>query len=297
METQKTRKYLTPSQWKPEVETKTIEVLPLARRLNRTYFRSSRRTTNPYGYCTYTHEFAECPEVEVMCGGVNGKTTKAAAVWRQGNLLHFGFAESPADLNDAGCALLVNSIAYISGFTEDRPIVQTPAGVTSRSRNRIRWVLNETGPSLSLQEHLGFYVSAETSEELAGLNRQEIVAWYDAVKPFIHADEKGKLRVDEEAKTFGTSPASPEFFPTAIHALRNGDARAATAGLLLARYAPDGPGQAADADAWQRWWAENQPYLFFSDTGSFRWYIDPLAKKRGVPSAELRGPSRATLPQ
>jgi hypothetical protein len=32
-------------------------------------------------------------------------------------------------------------------------------------------------------------------------------------------------------------------------------------------------------------------------SGDYRWYIDPLAKKRGVPTAELRGPKRgdATL--
>jgi hypothetical protein len=39
--------------------------------------------------------------------------------------------------------------------------------------------------------------------------------------------------------------------------------------------------------------AENRPYLFASDTADYRWYVDPLAKRRGVPSAELRGPKRA----
>ena len=33
--------------------------------------------------------------------------------WRQGNLLHFGFEQSPAELNQNGRALLVNAIVYI----------------------------------------------------------------------------------------------------------------------------------------------------------------------------------------
>jgi hypothetical protein len=37
----------------------------------------------------------------------------------------------------------------------------------------------------------------------------------------------------------------------------------------------------------------NEPYLFASDSGDYCWYIDPLAKKRGTPSSELRGPKRA----
>jgi hypothetical protein len=28
--------------------------------------------------------------------------------------------------------------------------------------------------------------------------------------------------------------------------------------------------------------------------GGYRWYLDPLAKARGVPTARLRGPMRAS---
>jgi dipeptidyl aminopeptidase/acylaminoacyl peptidase len=47
---------------------------------------------------------------------------------------------------------------------------------------------------------------------------------------------------------------------------------------------------------WRPWWEENKPYLFFSDTGGYRWYIDPLAKKKAVPTKELQGSARASLP-
>ena len=60
----------------------------------------------------------------------------------------------------------------------------------------------------------------------------------------------------------------------------------------LRRYVPSGPGQSG-ADEWASWWKASQPYLFASDAGDYCWYIDPLAKKRGVPSTELRGPKRA----
>ena len=60
----------------------------------------------------------------------------------------------------------------------------------------------------------------------------------------------------------------------------------------MARYAPDGPGEKAPAAEWARWVEKNWAYLFFSDTGGYRWYLDPLAQRRGVPTAELRGPAR-----
>jgi hypothetical protein len=57
-----------------------------------------------------------------------------------------------------------------------------------------------------------------------------------------------------------------------------------------------GPGQSGTAEDWQAWWNENQSYLFFSDTGGFVWQIDPLSKKRGVQTQNLRGIARATKP-
>ena len=67
------------------------------------------------------------PEVEVFSGGINEQTPRSAAFWRQGNLLHFGFEQSPAQMNNTGRAMLVNAIVYISHFTEDRPIDITPS--------------------------------------------------------------------------------------------------------------------------------------------------------------------------
>ena len=93
------------------------------------------------GWCTYADDFKNLPEVEFFCGGINEKTPTAAAIWRQGNLLHFGFEQSPAEVNETGQALLLNSIAYISQFTEDRPIAVTPsvfAGPVGRARGPSR---------------------------------------------------------------------------------------------------------------------------------------------------------------
>ena len=101
-----------------------------------------------------------------------------------------------------------------------------------------------------------------------------------------------KLEVDEEAKSLGTPFDSPEFIPKATSALRDEKTKTAAA-MVLGRYAPDGPGANAGAEAWAKWWQENSPYLFYSELGCYRWYVDPLAKKRGVPTKELRGAKRA----
>jgi len=140
---------------------------------------------------------------------------------------------------------------------------------------------------------LQYYLQKQTYENLAGKNRKEIGEWFERVGGYLHRGPDGNLTVDTEAEAFGTSPARLEFFDKAIAALSDPDHNA-SARKLLNRYVPEGAGKDASVEMWRVWLKENQPYLFFSDTGGYRWYIDPLEKKRGMPTTQLRGPARAT---
>jgi hypothetical protein len=234
--------------------------------------------------------------LEVICGGVNHKTPKAGAVWRQGNLLHFGFEPSPDRMNDAGQALLFNSICYIARFTDDRANVRTPCVFTQGTRLFDRDAVGRLlgNPSRELKE-LEYYLDKETFAKLAGQNRDEVTQWFQRVRGYVRADADGKMAVDVDAQKFGVSPTTPDFFDRALAALSEPGQQEA-ARRLLGRYVPGGPGADAATDIWRTWHKENRAYLFFSDTGGYRWYTDPLAKRRGVPTAQLRGPARATLP-
>ena len=124
-----------PKEWSDPHDSNEILVLPLA---------AAQSSRNQPGWCTYTRDMSEAPEIEVFCGGINAKTSTAAALWRQGNLLHYGFDLSPDEMNEWGKALLVHAIAYIARFTEDRPIMQTPspfAGQDFLTRGRIKTLI------------------------------------------------------------------------------------------------------------------------------------------------------------
>jgi hypothetical protein len=279
-----------PDAWKDAIDGTTVEVLPLVDDLKRDH---------NSGWCTYLYAFPEAPEIEFLSGGINSKTPKAAALWRQGNLLHFGFEQSPAEMNETGRALLVNSIVYISRFTEDRPIARTPSPFVEpapRDRAVIQRLLERDDQAPRLKLYLDAYLAPETVKAVAGKDRQQLLDWYHQFGDYLRADQDGKLIVDEDAQAFGISPARPEFFERAIAALAAPGEQSALVRRLLARYAPQGSVAEGATDEWRRWWTANQPYLFFSDGGGYRWYIDPLAQRRGVPSAEMRGPARATIP-
>jgi hypothetical protein len=272
-----------PDAWAGEVPGDAVEVLPLVDDL---------ASQHSPGWCSYVYRHVESPELEVFCGGINSKTAQAAGLWRQGNLLHFGFEQSPAELNKTGRALLINSVAYIAKFTEDRPITDVTSpfvGPASHDRAAVLRAL----PRPDCLAYLKYIVSDAIYEELESRTADERQAWYRKFEGYLHSDVNGKLVIDEDAVAFGVPPNRAEFFDMAIAALSSNKNSASGARQLLVRYVPGGPGEEGSAEAWNSWWQENKPYLFFSDSGGYRWYIDPLAKKRRIPTADLRGLARA----
>ena len=274
----------TPPDFQEEIPTQEIKVLALVDDVNRKW-RS--------GWCTYAKDFAQYPDVEFCCGGGNHKTPTAAGLWRQGNLLHFGFEQSPAEMNETGQRLLLNAIAYISRFSEDRPIAITPsvfAGPVARPRSVPTKWLQKSSAIDAVRE----LMTPETWEQLSALQSpQKIAEWALENVRYLHPNSAQQLEIDEDLMAFGVAFDQPEFFDKAFAALRSDDAAVvARARRLLERYVPTGP-KLDNVEKWITWWSENQPYAFASDAGDYCWYIDPLAKTRGVPAAQMRGPRRA----
>jgi len=274
---------------------------------------------------------AEAPEVEVFSGGLNTRTSTAAALWRQGNLLHFGFDAQPDELNATGKALLVNAIAYIAGFTDDRPILETPSSFAAKPillRSTIVRIIARNS-----SEEWAYLKSTFDPAVLASAGIKKLPAfagWYPSVREFLVPNDEGLMTVDADALALYLKPARADFFPRVIAKLarpapdvaraRPGTvaarARPAAVGAdaerarlaaaaaaaaddafarrLLARYAPDGPGPGATAKQWVAWWKANGDYLFFAEIGGYRWYVDPLAQARKVPTTKLRGEKRAS---
>jgi hypothetical protein len=137
-------------------------------------------------------------------------------------------------------------------------------------------------------------LSDKTQDQLKALSRDEARRWYTEHRAYLHPGADLKLEVDEEARTLAAPIDRLEFFDKSIAALSGGGENLQRAERLLARYAPTEVKNQESASTWTAWLKENRRYLFFSDQGDYRWYIDPLAKKRGIPTAELRGPKRAS---
>jgi hypothetical protein len=275
-----------PSEWDEPHAQNQIVVLPL--------IPVESKSGRP-GWCTYTRDMAEAPEIEVFCGGINTKTSTAAAVWRQGNLLHYGFDLAPDEMNEWGKAILVNAITYIARFTEDRPIMFTPspfAGNDFITRAGIERIIARN--DAEWWNYLKTNFDQGTLDAAKVKDLTTFAKWYPTVRDYLHPDDKDLMSVDLDAQAAKINPGRREFFDQAIADLAGSGPAAARARRMLERYAPDGPGRDAKAQDWNAWSKGNADYLFFGEVGGYRWYLDPLARARGVPTGRLRGEARAS---
>src|SRR4051812_8180272 len=218
-----------PQEWTDPHDSNEILVLPLA---------AAGSRKNQPGWCTYTRGMSEAPEIEVFSGGINAKTATAAALWRQGNLLHYGFDLSPDEMNEWGRALLVDAITYISRFTEDRPIMQTPspfAGQEFITRPRIEQVMRRGD---GWWDYLKSYFDKGTLAAAGVKDLAAFAKWYPTVRDTLCPNAEGLLRVDADARAMRLNPGRREFFDRAIADLGRPAEEAERARRMLERYAP-----------------------------------------------------------
>ena len=248
------------------------------------------------GWCTYTYANAT-PELEVMCSGINAKTPRAGAIWRQGHLVHFGFHESPAKLNAIGRRLLVNSICYAWRFSEDRPIARTPSPFAVKGRVPSRAYPDARAKDGTIdRKRFDYFFTAAVHEIFDRLTPAELAAWYRRHRGVLRGEPgTGLLEVDSDLVKLG---ARHDDLDSLIGVAKRIDdpGGAEVAARVLARYLPEGPVGRRDAAVWSEWIEGRRDNLFFSDPGGFRWYLDAFAKRRGVPSKDLLGTARATRP-
>ncbi|MCA9638936.1 MAG: hypothetical protein KC420_23070, partial [Myxococcales bacterium] len=114
-------------------------------------------------------------------------------------------------------------------------------------------------------------------------DRGEFRTWFENVRGSLHPDGDSKLVIDRDVLALGVPNDSMKLLEKAVA----GDGES-----LLRRYGPKEL-RAVAKEARARWLEENRDYLFFSDWGGYRWYLDPVAQRLRRPTSELRGAARA----
>ena len=282
-----TRTIPTPEAFTDTISAATIDVLPVA---------DVAMDIEQFGWCSYPNVMAHMPDVEIMCGGVNHKHADSVAIWRQGNLLHFGFQQSPDQMTANGRNLLANAIVYIADFHQDRPIARTRVGVggetflTTRS-NFVLWCGRRDQDGNIRKFCLDMLAPDERATLLSLVHDPAGYShWMTTREPYLAPyPDPAVLAVDGQLLAAGITYDSPEFLAF-VHKLLRSD-HPAEAAHLVANYLPECPTNLTPAQQ-ADWIAARVPVLFAEDSAGYHWYVDNLAFSRGLASSSCRGPDR-----
>jgi hypothetical protein len=243
---------------------------------------------NDYGIVSDGHGFEDSPDCERISGGVNSKGPYAVAIGRQANLLQWGFYAAPDRMTESAKKVFLNAIVYMKPFDGRKPLVkkeargrgwyaQYVAGVRkldtidAKYRDSYRKYLKSRFPAEVIKEH--------------GLDADALERWRKANVEYIYSKKRYELAVDSDLQKLQLSNRKPEFLAWVVKRL-SGDPKDSLALKLAGRYlGPNGK----DAKTAIAWILENRNWLFFSDQGGYRWYVDANARRAARHAKEAGG--------
>lgn len=205
--------------------------------------------------------FADSPDAEWIASGRNSKNARAAALARQGNFFHWGFAASPPEMTDEAQRVFLNTLVYMRKFAGQKPLV------VGEQRSR---------------EWLPVYVAY--SDELPPYVKDQLpTAWLDGAGKdmamlrrlateqlgFVRRDGK-RWQVDAECARLGIDNRLVGSLRSCVGWLAD-ESKAQPARAVLERYTGE---HFATAAEWQRWLDDAGERLFHSD-GIGRFVIAP----------------------
>jgi hypothetical protein len=223
--------------------------------------------SDPYG-------FADSPDAEVISSGLNSKGPEAVAIGRHGNFFLWGFSAQPSDMTPEARKCFLNSICYIHKYDGQKPLVTK----TSSGRG---WALVYAGYMKTYPNEK--FVEGMFPEDLRkrfGKDAQKYIDYYQTNLEYLHLVNRHFV-VDEDVKSLGLSNRKVELLERCISLLEKGEQRD-LAMRVLKRYTRE---SFADAAEWRAWLTKNREQLFFTDTGGYKFLVDPGAGTKPAATA------------
>ncbi len=233
------------------------------------------------------HGFEDSPDCERISGGINSKGPRAIAIGRQANLLQWGFYGAPDRMTESAKRAFLNAIVYMRRFDGDAPLVtKTSVGRTWLVQyiDTLAGMTQDQLKDTAKNSYVTYLKGQFPAELVEGtIDPARLRAWYEANEEYLTAgSERRSLVVDEDLAKRKFSNRTPAFLDWLLAALaENQDDVGALE--LARRYL--GKEHGKDAATATAWITANRPFLFFSDTGGYRWMVDTNAQRRAAKAA------------
>ncbi len=234
--------------------------------------------TVDYGVVSDGHGFDESPDCERISGGVNSKGPYAVAIGRQANMLQWGFYAAPDRMTESAQQVFLNALVYMTRFDGHAPLTEKVTRGRTWLVQHLDSVRDLADMEPELKEAYSGYLSRSFPAgwvEEVGLDADALAELVEANLEYVHqAEGEYDYLIDATLQELGVSNRAPAFLAMLEERL-GADPTDPVALELAARYLGEQGRSAKQALGFLR---EHDGNLFFSDTGGYRWLVDPYRK-------------------
>ncbi len=214
--------------------------------------------------------FEDSPDAEVISSGINSKGPHSVALGRHGNFFLWGFFGDASMLTPSARRVFVNTVHYMKAFDGQTPLV--------RASEPAREAALSIPGFMKTYEQYHEYAKKRFSEGIQNrtkMDPDELATFLDENLKYLYASSR-VFHLDEDARKLGVSNRSAEMLD-AITTRLGADPDDPVGQRLLKRYVrPEG---FASAGEFKSWLHQNREFLFFSDVGGYRWFVDTYARQ------------------
>jgi hypothetical protein len=217
-------------------------------------------------------------DAELIAKGLSAIGPERGAIVRHGRYTLWGFGGGARLLTTEGRKLFINTM-YYAASQKDAPVLERRK--VSKTRDGLYSYLELARYKVpGLLRTMKMYVP----ESMSGASIDEMATWIDSNRSYFYSTGR-KVEIDQFAKGMGIPNHRREFLERCIANIHSGT-QVEDSLSALRRYT--GLQLSPDADAWQVWYDENGPYIYFSDCGGYLFKIDEEAKRKKIPFEQLR---------
>ena len=227
------------------------------------------------------HGFEDSPDCERISGGINSKGPKAVAIGRQANMLQWGFYGAPDRMTESSKRAFLNAIVWMKRFEGQVPLVQKESQARSwytQFIDALAKMKPEERAERGERSYAGYLLKRFPAELTADpVDVERLRKWYADNEEYIGpGKDQHSTAIDADLAALKLSNRKPAFLDWLLE--RFGvDPKDEQALRLAKRYLGEKNG--ADAATAKAWIEQNRPFLFFSDSGGYRWFVDTNAQR------------------
>jgi hypothetical protein len=162
-------------------------------------------------------------------------------------------------------------------FDGKAPLVEKKAAGRTWLSQSIDALSRMKPEELAKSDGVAKYYKSQFPAELTanGIDVAALRKWYQENEEYLFGESRSGAKIDPDLKTAGVSNRKPEFLDWLVKRLGE-DPKDALALRLAGKYL--GKEHGNDAATATAWITENRRWLFFTDTGGYRWMVNSQAK-------------------